>query len=65
MKYVFSFEEINFGSIVIDSDHKPDRNEVIDHITNGSAYYLDTEYGEIKLIETERSTSKSERKYER
>ena len=56
MKYIFSFEEIHFGSIVINCDHPPDRNEVIDFIMNGDAYYLDTEYGEIRLIETERQT---------
>ena len=64
MKYIFSFEEINFGSIVINSEHKPNRNEVIDCITNGDAYYLETEYGEIKLVESGRANSKSEGKYE-
>ena len=61
MKYLYSFEEINFGSIIINCDHPPDRNEIIDFIMNGDTYYHDTEFGDIHLIETENSTSKRER----
>ena len=65
MKYIFSFEEIHFGSIIINCDHLPNRNDVIDFIMNGDAYYLDTEFGDIRLIETENSTSRRERIYDK
>ena len=65
MKYTFSFEETNYGSIVIEAATTPTRAEVIDAIQNGGAFYKDTEYGEIKLTETDRQTPKHERQYER
>ena len=51
MKYLFSFTEINYGSIEITADCEPDRGTVIEEIMNGGAYYKDTEYGEIQLVE--------------
>lgn len=65
MKYTFSFEETNYGSIVIEAANTPTRTEVIDAIENGGAFYKDTEYGEIKLTETDRQTPKNERQHER
>ena len=47
MKYSFSFKEINYGSIEIESDHEPDNGEVIDAIMNGGAFYDNTEYEDI------------------
>jgi hypothetical protein len=49
MKYIFSFKEINHGSIEIESDHEPDTGEVIDAIMNGGAYIGDTEYEDIRI----------------
>ena len=65
MKYTFSFKEINYGSITIDSDHKPDRGEVIDAIMNGNAYYKDTEYDDIQFIESERIPNKTKNERDR
>lgn len=65
MKYTFSFKEVNYGSIVIEATHTPTRADVIDAIQNGSAFYKDTEYEEIKLNETDRQTPKKEREHER
>jgi len=65
MKYTFSFKEINYGSIVIVSDHKPDTSEVIDAIMNGSAYYKDTEYDDIQLTEPERISDKTKHERDR
>jgi len=65
MKYTFSFEETNYGSIVIEAATTPTRAEVIDAIQNGGAFYKDTEYGEIRLVETERTAPKKERQHER
>ena len=64
MKYTFLFKEINFGSIAIDSDHTPDRGDIIDAIMKGGAYFHDTEYDDIRLDET-RTPPKKERSYER
>ena len=49
MKYTFTFKEINYGSIEIESDHMPDRSEAIDAIMNGSAFIGGTEYEDIQL----------------
>ena len=65
MKYTFSFEETNYGSIVIEAANTPTRAEVIDAIQGGSAFYKDTDYGEITLTETDRQSQKSERQFER
>ena len=65
MKYTFSFKEINYGSITIDSDHEPDSGDVIDSIMNGNAYFNDTEYEDIRLDEIQKDKPKPERSYER
>jgi hypothetical protein len=64
MKYTFSFKEINRGSIEIESDHMPDYDEVVDAIMSGNAYYKDTDYTDVKLVE-ELAKSKKPRNYER
>ena len=64
-RYTFSFKEINYGSVVIESDHQPDASEVIDAIMSGSAYYKDTEFEDISLTETERPAPKKDRGMER
>ena len=50
MKYTFSFKEVNYGSIEIESDQEPDIGDVIDAIMNGGAYIGDTEYEDISLV---------------
>ena len=65
MKYTFSFKEVNYGSIEIEAAITPTRAEVIDAIQNGSAFYKDTEYGEIKLTETDRQHIKHDREHDR
>ena len=53
MKYVFTFNEINYGRVEIEADHEPDRGEVIEAIMHGKAHYNDTEYSAIILIEAD------------
>lgn len=65
MKHIFSFTEINYGSISIDSDHVPTEDEVINAIMEGSAFFKDTEYENIRLVDNERPTPKKRRDYER
>jgi hypothetical protein len=65
MKYTFSFKEINYGSITIESDHQPDASEVVDAIMNGGAYIKDTEYEDIRLDEAVKTREKPDRSYER
>ena len=65
MKYTFSFREINYGSIVVDSDHKPDTGDVIDAIMNGGAFMKDTEYEDIRLDGMVKTRPPRERSYER
>ena len=65
MKYTFSFEETNYGSISIDASATPTRSEVIDAIQNGKAFYNDTEYNDIVLVYTGRDSSKKEHPFER
>ena len=65
MKYVFTFEEINYGRIEIEADSKPDNGEIIDSILAGKADYNDTEFVNFNLIETDRKTQKGNREYER
>ena len=64
MKYTFSFKEINRGSIEIESNHMPDYDEVTDAIMSGGAYYKDTDYADVKLVE-ELSKPQKPRSYER
>ena len=54
MKYLFTFKEINYGSIEIESDHLPDGGEVIDAIMNGGAYFKNTDHEDICLYESEK-----------
>jgi len=49
MKYEFSFTEMNYGSISIESDTKPTRSDVVDAIMSGNAYIGNTDYKDIKL----------------
>jgi hypothetical protein len=65
MKYVFTFSEVNYGSVEIESEYTPTRAEVIDAIENGNAHINDTDYEKIRLEETERLTQKKERGHER
>jgi len=65
MKYTFSFKEANYGSVVVESNHVPDKSEVVDAIMNGNAFYKDTEYEDIQLIDTERKKPDRDRRYER
>jgi len=48
MIYEFSFTEINYGSISIESDAKPTKADVTEAIMNGNAFYSDTEYKNIR-----------------
>ena len=65
MKYFFSFREINYGSIVIESDHQPDTSEVVDAIMSGNAFIKDTEYEDVTFDKAERTKPKPEPSYER
>jgi len=65
MKYTFSFKEVNYGSIQVESNSMPVRADIINAIIMGGAYYKDTEYEDIKFEEQEKSTPKRVRSYER
>jgi hypothetical protein len=64
MKYVFTFSEINYGRIEIESDHKPDKGEVINQILEGKATYHDTDFTDFELVGRER-TAREKRDMER
>jgi len=53
MKYVFTFNEINFGRIEVEADQKPDDGEIIKKILEGRADYKDTDFTEFRLIEVD------------
>lgn len=65
MKYTFSFKEINYGSIEIESDHPPSESDVVDAIMNGGAFLGNTDYENIQLEETQRPPQKKNREHER
>jgi len=69
MKYTFSFKEINYGSIAIESDHQPNEADVENEIMKGSAYFDNTYYEDIELVtveaEPEKAKPKKERDFER
>ena len=62
MKYTYDFTEINYGSIEIDSDKRLDKGQVVNAIMNGGAFFKNTEYVDIRMIESERSNNQSKRK---
>ena len=51
MKYVFAFNEINYGRIEIEADHKPDNGEIIEKILERKADYSDTDFTDFRLVE--------------
>jgi hypothetical protein len=61
MKYVFTFSEINYGRIEIESDHKPDKGEIINQILAGKADYHETDFVDFRLAGRERPTPEKER----
>jgi hypothetical protein len=65
MKFRFTFKEISYGSVEIESDHMPGNSEVIDAIMDGNAYFGDTEYEDIIQDKPERTKPNPERHYER
>ena len=56
MKYVFTFNENNYGRVEFEADHVPDRGEVIEQIMNGKAHYNNTDYSDIILMEADGKT---------
>ena len=61
MKYRFTFKEINYGNIEIESDHKPNEDEIIEAILEGKADYRNTDFTDFELVETERLSKKKDR----
>ena len=61
MKYVFTFNEINYGRIEIEADHKPDNGEIIEKILDGEADYRDTDFTDFTLIKAETKREKKDR----
>jgi hypothetical protein len=61
MKYVFTFSEINYRRIEIESDHKPDKSEIINQILEGKADYHETDFVDFRLDVRERQTPEKER----
>lgn len=64
MKYTFSFKEVNYGSITIEADHRPDGMEVEQAISEGNAFYKNTQYEDI-FLEEELNRPKAKRDFER
>jgi hypothetical protein len=65
MKYRFNFNEINYGSIVVESDHTPTESELINAVLEGKADYHETDFTDFRLVEQERQTPRKERTHER
>ena len=65
MKYTFSFKEVSYGSVTIESNQEPDSSEVIDAIINGDTFIKDTDYEDISLDEVETGKPDREKPYER
>ena len=53
MKYAFTFNEVNYGRVEFEAEHKPDNGEVIEQIMEGMASYDDTDYSGITLVEVD------------
>jgi hypothetical protein len=53
MKYVFTFNEINYGRIEVEADRRPDNGEIIEKILEGKADYHNTDFTSFKLIEVD------------
>ena len=51
MKYVFTFNETNYGRIEIEAEREPDSGEIIEKIFEGRADYSNTDYTDFRLIE--------------
>lgn len=49
-EYIFNFKEVNHGMVIIMSETKPTHTDVIATIMKGKAYFKDTEYKDIKMI---------------
>ena len=58
MKHEFSFSEVNFGFVSIESDSIPTRGEIIDAIESGKATYKHTEYEHIRSCGSQPQKSK-------
>ena len=53
MKYIFTFNETNYGSIEIEADHRPDNVEIIEKILEGMSDYKDTDFKNFRLVEVD------------
>ena len=53
MKYVFTFNEINYGRIEIEAESEPEKDEIIEKILEGRADYNDTDFTDFCLIEVD------------
>ena len=53
MKYVYTFNEINYGRIEIEAACRPDNGEIIEQILEGKVDYSDTDFTDFKLIEVD------------
>ena len=59
MKYEFTFEEVNYGVVSIESDTRPTRDDVIESIKHDDSYVTHTDYKNIKLCGSTRDKSRS------
>jgi hypothetical protein len=53
MKYVFTFNETNYGRLEVEADREPDSGELIEEILAGKADYNDTDFTDFRLIEVD------------
>jgi len=56
MKYVFTFKEIIYGRIEIESKHEPDNDDIIEKILEGGADYSNTDFTDFRLVEADGKT---------
>ena len=53
MKYVFTFNETNYGRIEIEADSRPDNDDIIEKIIEGRADYHNTDFTNFRLVESD------------
>ena len=61
MKYVFTFNETNYGRIEVEADHRPDDGDIIEKILEGKADYSDTDFIDFRLIEVDGKATNDEK----
>jgi hypothetical protein len=64
MKYVYTFKEVNYGRIEIESDRKLDNGDIIMEILEGKADYNDTDFTDFRLVEVDGEAKSNDKEVE-